>query len=231
MYKLFALLVFSVAVCAEVTTDTAEPRNTITQTPKPKGFERTMSDVVAGLISRVVGEVMISKSDVAKKGGSVHDRVDDAFLETGTTLKHMGRLVSKLGGAIKVAGRWLFQRYGILAITTRFFFQGPKFGLGTFKKTKAVQWVLNISALGNNTLQARVAKLTAKTISAFSARGFSRKGHVAFEKLGDIVGSAGDVLEDLAQRLAGDSLLPAGKLTQSDIEFVSAVNQIIKDTK
>ncbi|KAG0413665.1 hypothetical protein HPB47_009186 [Ixodes persulcatus] len=62
-----------------------------------------MSDVVAGLVSRVVGEVMISKSDVAKKGGSIHDRVDDAFLETGTTLKHMGRLVSKVGGAIKAA--------------------------------------------------------------------------------------------------------------------------------
>ncbi|EEC09001.1 secreted protein, putative [Ixodes scapularis] len=60
-----------------------------------------MSDVVASLVSRVVGEVMISKSDVAKKDGSVHDRVDDAFLETGTTLKHMGRLVSKVGGAIK----------------------------------------------------------------------------------------------------------------------------------
>ncbi|XP_029842130.2 uncharacterized protein LOC115325526 [Ixodes scapularis] len=222
MYKLIVLLVFSVAVCAEVTTDAAEPSNTTIQTLKPKGFERTMSDVVASLVSRVIGEVMISKSDVAKKGGSVHDRVDDAFSETGTTLKHMGRLVSKVGGAIKVAGRWLFQRYGIL---------GPRFGIGTFKKAKAVQWVLNISTLGNNTLQARVAKLTAKTISAFSARGFSRKGHVAFEKLGDIVGSAGDVLEDVAQRLAGDSLLPATKLTQSDIDFVSAVNQIIKDTK
>ncbi|CAN7992659.1 unnamed protein product [Ixodes hexagonus] len=114
MTWIITLFLLSVAACARNVPDLAE-EGVSQNSPKPRGFERTMSDVVASQVSRVVGEVMINTSDVAKKGASVHDRVDDALLETAKRLKHMGRLVSKVGGAIKVAGRWLFQRYGILA--------------------------------------------------------------------------------------------------------------------
>lgn len=95
----------------------------------------------------------------------------------------------------------------------------------------ALQWSKDIYALGNNALESRLATITSKIISAFAARNQVKNPYLALEQLGDVVGSTGDVLQDVAKRLAGKGQVTVEDPDLSEISFVESVVKVMSPPK
>lgn len=95
------------------------------------------------------------------------------------------------------------------------------------KKATVTRWSKDIYALGQNTLESRVASLTSKIISEFADRNQEKNSYLALEHLGDVVGSIGDVLQDVANRLAGSTHVMADDPDTSEISFIEKVVKIM----
>ncbi|XP_077554762.1 uncharacterized protein LOC144169458 [Haemaphysalis longicornis] len=136
----------------------------------------------------------------------------------------MGRLLTKLGAAVKVGGRRLHATYDTLSIV---------FGPAKFQRQKASLWALDIARLGNDTLEARLSKIVAKIINAYAARSKPSSLYAGIEEIGDVVGSVGDTLENVARKLAagadnvGEEVLPDPELTESGEALLESISEVI----
>ncbi|XP_075743470.1 uncharacterized protein LOC119177878 isoform X2 [Rhipicephalus microplus] len=157
---------------------------------------KTTSDVASALLTRLVSDVMMNASDSMRGSTSVHDQTDAIFREAASKLNDMGFLLARMGAALKIGGRRLLDLEGLMITVF-----GEK--MFRFKKQKAYFWVSDIAQLGNSTAEIRLAQITAKIISAYATRATASSIFEAVEQVGDIVGSTGDSLEDVATRLAG----------------------------
>uniref|UniRef100_A0A131YDT5 Secreted protein n=1 Tax=Rhipicephalus appendiculatus TaxID=34631 RepID=A0A131YDT5_RHIAP len=158
--------------------------------------QKTTSDVASTLLTRLVSDVMMNASDSLRGSTSVHDQADAVLREASSRLNDLGYLLVRMGAALKIGGRRLLDLEGLL-ITV---FGEKKF---RFKKQKAYLWASDIAQLGNCTAETRLAQITAKIISAYATRATASSIFEGIEQVGDIVGSTGDSLEDVAMRLAG----------------------------
>ncbi|XP_037508993.2 uncharacterized protein LOC119385666 [Rhipicephalus sanguineus] len=169
---------------------------------------------------------MVNASDSLRGSTSVHDQVDAVLREAASRLNDMGYLLGKMGAALKIGGRRLLDLEGLL-ITV---FGEKKF---KFKKQKAYLWASDIAQLGNCTAETRLAQITAKIINAYAARGTTSSIFQSAEQIGDIVGSTGDSLEDIALRLAGPkgngtaAVLPKPEVTESGEALIENIIDVI----
>lgn len=185
---------------------------------------KTTSEVASRLLARLIADVLVNASDSVPGSQNVHDQVGAVLLETARRLNGMGHLVTKLGAAIKVGGRRLHGAYDTLSIV---------FGPAKFRRQKASFWALDIARLGNDTSEARLSQIVAKLINAYAARSKPSSLYAGIEEIGDVVGSVGDTLEDVAKKLAAgaddavEEALPEPELTVSGEELLEKVSDVI----
>lgn len=196
-------------------------------TYRPKGglvAAKSTSDVASRLLTRLIADVLVNASDSVRGSNNVHDQVDAVLLEAARRLNGLGRLVTKLGAAVKVGGRRLHAAYDTLSIV---------FGPAKFKRQKASLWALDIARLGNDTSEARLSQIVAKVINAYAARSKPSSLYAGIEEIGDVVGSVGDTLEDVAKKLAAgvddaaQEVLPDTELTESGEALLESVSGVI----
>ncbi|KAH6937411.1 hypothetical protein HPB50_000098 [Hyalomma asiaticum] len=167
---------------------------------------------------------MVNASDSLRGSTSVHDQADAALKHVALRLNEMGYLLVRMGAALKVAGRRLWDLDSTLSIV---------FGPAKFKKQKASLWALDIAQLGNCTTETRLAQITAKIINAYAARSTPSTIYKGVDHIGDIVGSTGDSLEDIAVRLAVPKVngtavhLPKPELTESGEALLQNIIDVV----
>lgn len=185
---------------------------------------KTTSDVASSLLTRLVSDVMLNASDALRGSVSVHDQVEAVIKEAAFRLNAMGYLLVKMGAALKVGGRRLKDLDGTLSIV---------FGPAKFRKQKASLWALDIAKLGNCTAEVRLTQMTAKIINAYAARSKPSSIYKGVDQIGEIVGSTGDSLEDVALRLAGHkesgtaAVLPKPEMTESGEALLENIMDVI----
>ncbi|XP_075538470.1 uncharacterized protein LOC142572908 isoform X1 [Dermacentor variabilis] len=186
--------------------------------------KKTTSDVASSLLTRLVSDVMLNASEALRGSVSVHDQMDAVIKNVALRLNEMGYLLVKMGAALKVGGRRLKDDDDTLSIVL-----GP----AKFRKQKASLWALDIAKLGNCTTEVRLTQITAKIINAYATRSRPSSIYKGADQIGDIVGSAGDSLEDVALRLASRRergtapLLPKPDMTDSSEALLQNIIDII----
>uniref|UniRef100_A0A023G329 Putative secreted protein n=1 Tax=Amblyomma triste TaxID=251400 RepID=A0A023G329_AMBTT len=184
---------------------------------------RSTIDVASMLITRLVADVLLNASQSLSGSTSVHDQMEAVLLKSAHRLNAMGHLLAKMGAAVKVGGRQLRDADSTLSIV---------FGPAKFRKQKALLWALDIANLGNCSKEARLTRITAKIVNTYAARTKPSSIYRGAEQIGDIVGSAGDALEDIARRLAasgenGTAELPKNELSESEEQLLHNITEII----
>ncbi|KAK8786862.1 hypothetical protein V5799_023363 [Amblyomma americanum] len=190
------------------------------RTPK---VARSTSDVASMLITRLVADVLLNASQSLSGSTSVHEQMDAVLLESAHRLNAMGHLLAKMGAAVKVGGRKLRDADGTLSIIL-----GP----AKFRRQKASLWAIDIASLGNCSTEARLSQITAKIITTYATRTKPSSIYKGAEQIGDIVGSTGDTLEDIASRLAasrenGTAELTKPELSETGEELLHQISEII----
>ncbi|KAH7965873.1 hypothetical protein HPB49_011757 [Dermacentor silvarum] len=169
-------------------------------------------------------EIFCAKIFAKDEDVSVHDQVEAVIKEAAFRLNAMGYLLVKMGAALKVGGRRLKDLDGTLSIV---------FGPAKFRKQKASLWALDIAKLGNCTAEVRLTQMTAKIINAYAARSKPSSIYKGVDQIGEIVGSTGDSLEDVALRLAGHkesgtaAVLPKPEMTESGEALLENIMDVI----